>query len=301
MLTGGGRSESLCEVEAELKAGTPEDALAFGAHLAAAYGLTPETRSKQARALALAAESAVSPFSRMERVYGKEAIEKLSRCRVAVFGIGGVGGYVVEALARSGVGALDLIDNDRVCMSNLNRQIIATHATLGKYKVDAARQRVLDINPRCKVTTYPTFFLPENSDRFDFTKYDYVVDAIDTVTGKKEIILKARQAGTPVISCMGAGNKVDASAFRVADIYETSVCPLARVMRKLCRQNGIDHLKVVYSQEEPLPPREDTEPTTGSTRRATPGSTPFAVAAAGMVAAGEVVRALTSNGSARPE
>ena len=293
VLTGGGRSESLCEVEAELKAGVPEDALAFGAHLAAAYGLTTETRSKQARALALAAESAVSPFSRMERLYGKEAIEKLSRCRVAVFGIGGVGGYVVEALARSGVGALDLIDNDKVCMSNLNRQIIATHRTLGEYKVDAARQRILDINPRCKVTTYPTFFLPENSDQFDFTKYDYVVDAIDTVTGKKEIILKAHRAGTPVISCMGAGNKVDASAFRVADIYETSVCPLARVMRKLCRQNGIDHLKVVYSQEDPLPPREDTEPTNGSTRRATPGSTPFAVAAAGMVAAGEVVRELT--------
>ena len=297
VLTGGERSESLCEVEAELKEGVPEDALAFGAHLAAAYGLTPETRSKQARALALAAEetNTVSPFSRMERVYGKEAIEKLSRCHVAVFGIGGVGGYVVEALARSGVGALDLIDNDKVCMSNLNRQIIATHRTLGKYKVDAARERVLDINPRCKVTTYPTFFLPENSDQFDFTKYDYVVDAIDTVTGKKEIILKARQAGTPVISCMGAGNKVDASAFRVADIYETSVCPLARVMRKLCRQNGIDHLKVVYSQEEPLPPREDLppEPTNGSTRRATPGSTPFAVAAAGMVAAGEVVRELT--------
>ena len=293
VLTGGGRSENLCEVEAELKEGLPEDALAFGAHLAAAYGLTTETRSKQARALALAAESAVSPFSRMERLYGKEAIEKLSRCRVAVFGIGGVGGYVVEALARSGVGALDLIDNDKVCMSNLNRQIIATHRTLGEYKVDAARQRILDINPRCKVTTYPTFFLPENSDQFDFTKYDYVVDAIDTVTGKKEIILKAHRAGTPVISCMGAGNKVDASAFRVADIYETSVCPLARVMRKLCRQNGIDHLKVVYSQEDPLPPREDTEPTNGSTRRATPGSTPFAVAAAGMVAAGEVVRELT--------
>ena len=301
VLTGGGQSENLCEVEAELKEGLPEDALAFGAHLAAAYGLTTETRSKQARALALAAESAVSPFSRMERLYGKEAIEKLSRCRVAVFGIGGVGGYVVEALARSGVGALDLIDNDKVCMSNLNRQIIATHRTLGEYKVDAARQRILDINPRCKVTTYPTFFLPENSDQFDFTKYDYVVDAIDTVTGKKEIILKAHRAGTPVISCMGAGNKVDASAFRVADIYETSVCPLARVMRKLCRQNGIDHLKVVYSQEDPLPPREDTEPTNGSTRRATPGSTPFAVAAAGMVAAGEVIRELTSNGSARPE
>ena len=287
VLMGGGETEPLCEVEAELKEGRQEDALAFGAHLAATYGLTPETRSKQARALALRAQSTGAQFIRAERVYGKEAIARLSRCRVAVFGIGGVGGYVVEALARTGVGALDLIDNDKVCLSNLNRQIIATHKTLGQYKVDAARARVLDINPRCKVTTYPTFFMPENSDRFDFTKYDYVVDAIDTVTGKKEIILKARAAGVPVISCMGAGNKVDASAFRVADIYETSVCPLARIMRKLCRQNGIDHLKVVYSQEEPLPP----EPT--PTRRATPGSTAFAVAAAGMVAAGEVVRELT--------
>ena len=298
MLTGGGETEPLCEVEAELKEGRQEDALAFGAHLAAAYGLQPETGSKQARALALRARSAGAQFVRAERVYGKEAIARLSRCRVAVFGIGGVGGYVVEALARTGVGALDLIDNDKVCLSNLNRQIIATHGTLGQYKVDAARARVLDINPRCKVTTYPTFFMPENSDRFDFTKYDYVVDAIDTVTGKKEIILKARAAGVPVISCMGAGNKVDASGFRVADIYETSVCPLARVMRKLCRQNGIDHLKVVYSQEDPLPPQGDLppEPTSNPTRRATPGSTAFAVAAAGMVAAGEVVRELTGFG-----
>ena len=298
MLTGGGETEPLCEVEAELKEGRQEDALAFGAHLAAAYGLHPETGSKQARALALGARSTGAQFVRAERVYGKEAIARLSRCRVAVFGIGGVGGYVVEALARTGVGALDLIDNDKVCLSNLNRQIIATHGTLGQYKVDAARARVLDINPRCRVTTYPTFFMPENSDQFDFTKYDYVVDAIDTVTGKKEIILKARAAGTPVISCMGAGNKVDASAFRVADIYETSVCPLARVMRKLCRQNGIDHLKVVYSQEDPLPPQGDLppEPTSNPTRRATPGSTAFAVAAAGMVAAGEVVRELTGFG-----
>lgn len=293
VLTGGGETEPLCEVEAELKEGRQEDTLAFGASLAATYGLTPETRSKQARALALRAQSTGAQFVRAERVYGKAAMERLSRCRVAVFGIGGVGGYVVEALARTGVGALDLIDNDKVCLSNLNRQIIATHETLGQYKVDAARARVLAINPRCCVTTYPTFFMPENSDRFDFTKYDYVVDAIDTVTGKKEIILKARAAGTPVISCMGAGNKVDASAFRVADIYETSVCPLARIMRKLCRQNGIDHLKVVYSQEEPLPPQGDLPPEPNPTRRATPGSTAFAVAAAGMVAAGEVVRELT--------
>lgn len=242
-------------------------------------------------------------YSRTQLLLGAEAMEKLHHCRVAVFGIGGVGGYTVEALARSGVGALDLIDDDKVCLTNLNRQIVATRKTVGQYKVDVAEQRIHEIDPNIKVTTYKTFFTPETQDQFDFTQYDYVVDAIDTVTGKKEIILKARQAGTPVISCMGAGNKVDASAFRVADIYETSVCPLARVMRKLCRQNGIDHLKVVYSQEEPLPPREDLppEPTNGSTRRATPGSTPFAVAAAGMVAAGEVVRALTSKGPARPE
>ena len=201
---------------------------------------------------------------------------------------------------------MDLVDDDRVCLTNLNRQIMATRSTVGKYKVEVARDRLLDINPKCQITTHQTFFMPDTKDQFDFSQYDYVVDAIDTVTGKKEIILCAREAGVPVISCMGAGNKVEASAFRVADIYETKVCPLARVMRKICRQNGIDHLKVVYSEEEPLPPQEDMAiscrnhcicpPGTArkcTQRRAIPGSTAFAVAAAGMILAGEVVKDLT--------
>ena len=173
----------------------------------------------------------LNQFSRSELVFGKDAMEKLKNARVAVFGIGGVGGYTVEALARSGVGTLDLIDDDKVCITNLNRQIIATRGTVGKYKVDVAKDRILDINPNCRVTTHQTFFMPDTKDQFDFSRYDYVVDAIDTVTGKKEIILCARAAGVRVISSMGAGNKVEASAFKVADIYETSVCPLARVMR----------------------------------------------------------------------
>ena len=244
----------------------------------------------------------LNQFSRSELVFGKDAMERLKNARVAVFGIGGVGGYTVEALARSGVGALDLVDDDKVCITNLNRQILATRSTVAKYKVDVARDRILDINPNCQVTTYQTFFMPDTADRFD-----YVVDAIDTVTGKKEIILRARAAGVPVISSMGAGNKVEASAFKVADIYKTSVCPLARVMRKICRQNGIDHLKVVYSEEKPIRPLEDMAiscradcvcpPGTArkcTQRRDIPGSTPFAVAAAGMIIAGEVVKDLTA-------
>lgn len=249
----------------------------------------------------------LNQFSRSELVFGKDAMERLKNARVAVFGIGGVGGYTVEALARSGVGALDLIDDDKVCITNLNRQILATRSTVAKYKVDVARDRILDINPHCQVTTYQTFFMPDTADQFDFSQYDYVVDAIDTVTGKKEIILRARAAGVPVISSMGAGNKVEASAFKVADIYKTSVCPLARVMRKICRQNGIDHLKVVYSEEKPIRPLEDMAiscrahcvcpPGTArkcAQRRDIPGSTPFAVAAAGMIIAGEVVKDLTA-------
>lgn len=248
----------------------------------------------------------LNQFSRSQLVFGAEAMEKLASSRVAIFGIGGVGGYTAEALVRSGVGAVDLVDDDRVCLTNLNRQIMATRSTVGKYKVEVARDRLLDINPKCQITTHQTFFMPDTKDQFDFSQYDYVVDAIDTVTGKKEIILCAREAGVPVISCMGAGNKVEASAFRVADIYETKVCPLARVMRKICRQNGIDHLKVVYSEEEPLPPQEDMAiscrnhcicpPGTArkcTQRRAIPGSTAFAVAAAGMILAGEVVKDLT--------
>lgn len=242
-------------------------------------------------------------FSRTELLLGAEAMEKLKNSRVAVFGIGGVGGYAVEALARSGVGAFDLIDDDRVCLTNINRQIIATENTVGKYKVDVAKERILDINPKCDVITHKTFFMPDTKDQFDFSNYDYVVDAIDTVTGKKEIILCAKQAGVPIISSMGAGNKLDPTAFRVADIYETSVCPLARVMRGICRKNGIDRLKVVYSKEKPIRPTEDMSvscrthcicpPGTArkyTERRDIPGSAAFVPSVAGLIIAGEVVK-----------
>ena len=199
----------------------------------------------------------LNQFSRTQLVLGGEAMQVLARSRIAVFGIGGVGGYTVEALARSGVGALDLIDDDRVCLTNVNRQILATRETVGKCKVDAAEARIRTINPNCQVTTYKTFFLPGEESQFDFTQYDYVIDAIDTVSGKMGLVLAAKQASVPIISAMGAGNKVDPTAFRVADIYETSVCPLARVMRRLCRKNGVEHLKVVYSRELPIRPVED--------------------------------------------
>ena len=225
-------------------------------------------------------------FARTEALLGAEAVEKLHRARVAVFGVGGVGGYVVEALARSGVGALDLIDNDQVAPSNLNRQIIALHSTLGQDKVDAARERVLDINPDCRVTVYKTFYLPETARLFDFTQYDYVVDAIDTVSGKLALVQQARDAQVPIICSMGTGNKLDPAAFEVADIYETSVCPLARVMRTQCRKRGIDRLKVVYSKEQPQRVTV-TEP--DGVRRAIPASIAFVPAAAGMVLAGAVV------------
>ena len=248
-------------------------------------------------------------FARMALIFGEEAMERLGRCRVAVFGVGGVGGYVVEALARCGLGALDLIDHDTVSLSNINRQILATHSTVGRPKVEVARDRVLDINPSCRVRTYQTFFLPETRPLFDFSQYDYVVDAIDTVTGKKEILLCARDAGVPVISAMGAGNKVDASAFRVADIYQTSGCPLARVMRKLCRENGIQKLKVVYSKEPPMTPIEDMAISCRSNcicppgtarkctqRRQVPGSNAFVPSVVGLIIAGEVVKDLTAMG-----
>ena len=194
----------------------------------------------------------MNQFARTELLVGAEGIEKLKNARVAVFGIGGVGGYVVEALARSGVGTLDLIDNDRVSLTNLNRQIIATHSTIGEYKVDVAKRRVLDIFPMAVVYTYKTFFLPETASEFDFGAYDYVVDAIDTVTGKIQLVMEADRANTPVISCMGAGNKMDPTAFAVADIYQTSVCPLAKVMRRELKNRGIRKLKVVYSREVPV-------------------------------------------------
>lgn len=237
-------------------------------------------------------------FSRTEMLLGGEAMDRLSRARVAVFGIGGVGGYVCEALARSGVGALDLIDKDRVALSNVNRQIIATQKTVGKYKTDVMRKRILDINPQARVCVHPCFFLPENADDFPFPDYDYVVDAVDTVTAKIELVMRAQAAGAPVISSMGAGNKLDATAFRVADIYETRVCPLAKVMRRELKRRNVEHLKVVYSEEEPMKPvdqngYEAEETKEGETRRRqTPGSVAFVPSVAGLIIAGEVVKAL---------
>ncbi|MDE6942257.1 MAG: tRNA threonylcarbamoyladenosine dehydratase [Lachnospiraceae bacterium] len=227
-------------------------------------------------------------FSRTELLVGAEGIERLRNSRVAVFGIGGVGGYVVEALARSGVGTLDLIDNDKVSLTNLNRQIIATHSTIGRYKVDVAKKRVLDIIPAAVVYTYRTFFVPETAADFDFHAYDYVVDAIDTVTGKIQLIVQADSACTPVISCMGAGNKMDPTAFRVADIYQTSVCPLAKVMRRELKKRGIRKLKVVYSEEVPIEVKAAAE----TEKKRIPGSNAFVPSVAGLIIAGEVVREL---------
>ena len=238
-------------------------------------------------------------FLRTEMLLGSEALTRLQSARVAVFGLGGVGGYVVEALARSGVGSLDLIDSDTVSESNLNRQILATHATLGMLKVDAARQRVLDINPACNVRTYPIFYTPDTADQFDFTQYDYIVDAIDTVTGKLALVERAKAAGTPIICCMGTGNKLDASAFQVADISKTAMCPLARVMRRELSKRGIRHLKVVYSQEEALTPTGWEEEAAALGKRQIPGSVAFVPGAAGLLLAGEVVRDLAGAASGR--
>lgn len=228
-------------------------------------------------------------FSRTELIYGREAMERIASSHIAVFGIGGVGGYVVEALARSGVGALDLIDSDKVAESNLNRQIIATRSTIGRFKVDVAAERIADINPDCKVRTFKTFFLPETADQFDFSEYDYVVDAIDTVTGKLTLIENAKAAGVPIISSMGAGNKVNPAAFEVSDIYKTSVCPLAKVMRRECKKRGIKSLKVVYSKEEPRTPLELIQE---GSRRSIPGSTAFVPSVAGLIIAGEIINDL---------
>ncbi len=240
-------------------------------------------------------------FVRTEMLLGKEAMEKLFSARVAVFGLGGVGGYAVEALARSGIGTLDLVDPDQIDETNINRQILATWETVGQYKVDAAAERVRAINPDAEVNTRPVFFLPDTADLFDFREYDYVVDAIDTVTGKLELIERSKEAGTPIISCMGAGNKMDASAFEVADIYETSICPMARVMRRELKRRGIGSLRVVYSRE-PVPEiGGDTEDraqispdgaANGAWKKQTPGSNAFAPGAAGLIMAGEVVRDL---------
>ena len=227
-------------------------------------------------------------FSRAELLLGAEAMEKLRGSRVAVFGVGGVGGYAAEALARCGVGALDLIDNDRVSLSNINRQIIALHSTVGRLKVDATAERITDICPETKVYRHPCFFLPETAAQFDFSLYDYVIDAIDTVSGKVEIILRARAAGVPVISAMGAGNKLDPGRFRVADISETKICPLARAMRGLLKKRGVVHLKVVYSEETPRKPLREIH----EGKRVLPGSVSFVPPVVGMLLAGEVVRDL---------
>ena len=247
----------------------------------------------------------LNSFSRTQLLLGPEGMKKLSESRVAVFGIGGVGGYAVEALARSGVGALDLIDDDKVCLTNINRQIIATRKTVGKYKVDVAEERIHDINPDCVVKTYKTFYMPDTASQFDFSEYDYVIDAIDTVTGKLELIEQAKKAGTPIISSMGAGNKLDPTAFEVTDLNKTSVCPLAKVMRRECKKRGIKSLKVVYSKEEPIRPLEDMSISCrqhcicppGAERKCTerrdiPGSTAFVPSVVGLIIAGEVIKDL---------
>ena len=235
-------------------------------------------------------------FIRTEMLLGAEALAQLQRARVALFGLGGVGGYALEALARSGIGQLDLIDNDTVSVSNLNRQILATHSTVGMPKVEAGKRRVLDINPDCVVRTYPLFYTPDTAGTFDFSQYDYVVDAIDTVTGKLALVQQAHDVGVPIISCMGTGNKLDASAFQVADISKTTGCPLARIMRKELGKRGIRHLKVVYSQEEARKPTGWEEEAAAEGKRQIPGSLPFVPGAAGLILAGEVIKDIAMGG-----
>ena len=247
----------------------------------------------------------LTQFARTELLLGSEAVENLKTKRVAVFGIGGVGGYVCEALVRSGIGAFDLIDDDKVCLTNLNRQIIATHKTIGRYKTDVMKERMEDINPEVDVRIYHSFFLPENADEFPFEDYDYVVDAVDTVTAKIALVMKAQEKDVPVISSMGAGNKLDGSQFKVADIYQTRVCPLAKVMRRELKKRGVKKLKVVYSEEMPTRPVEDMSAScrngcvcppgaqhTCTQRRDIPGSVAFVPSVAGMILAGEVVKDL---------
>lgn len=250
----------------------------------------------------------LNQFSRTQLLLGSNSMEKLKNSRVAVFGIGGVGGYVCEALVRSGVGAFDLIDDDKVCLTNLNRQIIATRKTVGRYKVDVMKERILDINPDAKVEVYKCFFLPENADDFPFEEYDYIVDAVDTVTAKIAIVMKAKEKNVPVISSMGAGNKLDGSMFRVADIYKTKVCPLAKVMRHELKKRGIKKLKVVYSEEYSTRPLEDMSISCRTScicppgaahkcteRRDIPGSVAFVPSVAGLIIGGEVVKDLTKD------
>lgn len=229
-------------------------------------------------------------FLRQNIIFGADSLKKLKNSRVAVFGVGGVGGYVCEALARSGVGKLDIVDNDTVSVSNINRQIIALNSTIGKYKVDVAKERLLDINPDIDIKTYKCFFLKDNENEFPFEEYDYIVDAIDTVSGKLQLAVIADKLSIPIISSMGAGNKIDPTAFKVSDIYKTSVCPLAKVMRKLCRENGVKKLKVVYSEEMPTvrEPVIDEE----SNKRQVPGSVSFVPSVVGLIMAGEVIKDL---------
>ena len=249
----------------------------------------------------------LNQFSRTQLLLGSDNMDRLADAKVAVFGIGGVGGYVVEALARSGVGSFVLVDDDKVCLTNINRQIIATRKTVGKYKVDVMKDRILEINPDADVEIRKCFYLPENAADFDFSEYDYVVDAVDTVTAKIELIMRAKEAGTPVISSMGAGNKLDASAFRVADIYKTKVCPLAKVMRRELKKRGVKKLKVVYSEEQPIRPVEDMAISCKENcicppgaehkcteRRAIPGSVAFVPSVVGLIIAGEVIKDLTA-------
>lgn len=248
----------------------------------------------------------LNQFSRTELIFGREAMEKLAASRVAVFGIGGVGGYAVEALVRSGVGTVDLVDDDRICLTNINRQIYATRKTVGKYKVDVAAERIHEINPDAVVNIYKTFYTPDIAEQFDFAQYDYIVDAIDTVTGKIALVMNADAAGTPIISSMGAGNKVDPTAFEVTDIYKTSVCPLARVMRCELKRRGVKKLKVVYSREQPIAPIDDMAiscrahcicpPGTArkcTQRRQVPGSNAFVPSVVGLIIAGEVIKDLS--------
>ena len=241
----------------------------------------------------------LNQFSRTELILGKKAMERLAKSRVAVFGIGGVGGYTVEALVRSGIGAIDIIDDDKVCVTNINRQIYATTKTIGKYKVDVATERIAEINPNVTVRAYKTFYTPETAHEFDFTQYDYVVDAIDTVTGKIGLVLQAQEAGTPIISSMGAGNKLDPTCFEVADIYETSVCPLAKVMRKELLRRGVKSLKVVYSKEKPLTPIDNLKTSCKEqenvAKRQVPGSTAFVPSVVGLIIASEIVKDLTKD------
>lgn len=231
-------------------------------------------------------------FTRTAMLLGEDAIERLKKARVAVFGIGGVGGYVTEALVRAGVGSLDLIDNDVVCESNLNRQIIATQSTIGQAKVDVMAERIRDINPQCQVNTYRCFYLPETAEEFDFSKYSYVVDAIDTVTGKIQLVMQAKEAGVPIISCMGTGNKLEPTRLEIADIYKTSVCPLAKVMRRELKARGVESLKVLYSREEAKKPLITYESEGQEARRATPGSVSFVPSVAGLIIASEVIKDL---------